>query len=348
MKRNCVAIFLAVFFVFFFSTFSLATSTEGVFVKRGDTMWDISLQHGVSFKKVVELNHKRFKNVNLIHEGDVVLIPKIAYVPFQEKTKVSAPNVDNNVAKEIPAKRIFAKTNHTAGESHFSVLEINILKVLGFIALIVATFIAVRRISPYFCRENWENSYDCDRKQKANSEEIFNSQQKHSGGDSQIFTVERAEKCFDWVSPSEEAVAEKDSVAGEVSRQVEKNIPSTVVSLAGKIKDKLKKKEKTNGFIAVSKETKKFTFVGLNVYNGRNVSGWCACKDLVGLAKYMVFARGNVIIDQKIFEIPEYLQDKFCPLDDSRQKELKKLTAEFSLKNVGGPLNVVWKSISNE
>ena len=348
MKRNCVAMFLVVVFFAFFSTFALATSTEGVVVKRGDTMWDISLQHGVSFGEVIKLNHKRFKNVNLIHEGDVVLIPKVVGALSREKTNVLAQNFNNNVAKEIPTKRISAKTNHIVKESHFSALEIKILKFLGFVALVLATFFFVRRILPYFCRENWESSYDCDRKQKANPEEIFTIAQRFGENEKQSSVVECEGRIFNGISPLGESSTEKDFVADNIPRQVKKDIPGAVVSLGSKIKDRIRKREKTSGFIAVSKETKKFTFVGLNVYNDRNVSGWCACNDLVGLAKYMVFARGNVIIDQKIFEIPEYLQDEFCSLDDSHQKELEKLTAELSLKNVGGPLSVVWKNISNE
>lgn len=324
MKRNCMTMFLAVVFVVFFSTFSLAASTESVVVKRGDTMWDISLEYGVSFKIVIALNHKRFKNVNLIYEGDVVLIPKVTGVLFQEKAKVSVLGVDNIVAKEISVKQNSAKTNHVVKENYFSVLEMKILKTLGFIALILTTFFVVRRILPYFFRENWESSYGCEITQKEVPEEIFNSGQKCSEDDPE------------------------KNIGNVVSEQVRKNNQSPIIPFVNKLKNKFKRKEKPDGFIALSKETKKFTFVGFDMYTSRDVSGWCACKDLAGLAKYMVFARGKVVIEQNIFEIPEYLEDKFSPLSDLQQRELRKLTSEFDLGNIGGPLNVVWKSISNE
>ena len=55
---------------------------DSVVVERGDSMWTIAADHapgdvGTYWRQVVDMNRDRFTDVNLIHPGDVILLPPV-------------------------------------------------------------------------------------------------------------------------------------------------------------------------------------------------------------------------------------------------------------------------------
>lgn len=99
---------------------SESQTPPSVVVTNGDSMWKIAVEHasgdvGMYWRKVVELNRPRFDDVDLIHPGDVVVLPGSGQQADPDPTNpVVDVGVDND--DRLPGAEGQSTTNDRNGD----------------------------------------------------------------------------------------------------------------------------------------------------------------------------------------------------------------------------------------